>query len=264
MVDVTGPGTIRSDFEEEADRIIGWAARRGAVLRALGGIAVQHHCPSSDKPDFKREPKDLDFIGLGSQSRVLNQAFEELGYAPDKRFNALHGNRRLLFLDPDSGRDTDVFLDKFEMSHSLPLKERLTLEDWSIPVTDLLMTKLQVAEINLKDITDAACVIVDHPLALGFEPEHINACRVASLCASDWGLYTTTKDNLERIDARLPEFVTMDRDRRRISERIEDLRSVLVEEPKTLGWKLRNIIGKRIRWYETPEETRGEGPIKLE
>ncbi|MGD1992067.1 MAG: hypothetical protein PVI59_02630 [Anaerolineae bacterium] len=264
MNDPTAPGPIRTDLKEEADRIIQWATRRGIVLRALGGIAIKHCCPSSEKPDFNRLPKDLDFIGRKKQSRELKALFEDLGYVPEKGFNALHGHRRLLFLDPNSAQDVDIFLDHFEMSHDLPLAGRLEQADWAIPVADLLLTKLQVAEINPKDLLDAACILLDHPLADKDGPGQINARWVAELCAQDWGLHTTVLDNLAEISLQLSDLATSEADQTRILERVQALQKRILAEPKTVRWKMRNVIGRRVRWYETPEETRGQGPIKLE
>jgi hypothetical protein len=58
--------------------------------------------------------------------------------------------------------------------------------------------------------------------------------------------------------------VTDEDDRAQILNRVHDLEERILAEPKTFRWKMRNVIGRRMRWYETPEETRGQGPIKLE
>ena len=264
MTDESIPGAIRPNLEEEADRVIQWATRRGVVLRTLGGVAVKHYCLSSEKPDFLRQPGDLDFVALGRQRKEVGALFEELGYKPEKGFNALHGRRRLLFTDPEGERDIDVLLDVFQMSHVLPLVGRLEVDDWAISVSDLLLTKLQIAEINRKDMRDAACVLVDHPLSRGEQRGHIDMDWIAHLCASDWGLDTTVVDNLTAIEHELPQMVSDEGDRAVITQRIERLRSVIESEPKSLRWRMRAGVGRRVRWYEVPEEARLQGPIKLE
>ena len=55
--------------------------------------------------------------------------------------SSLDANRRRL----------DVFLDRFEMCHQLDLRDRLGLEPPTLPLADLLLTKLQVVETTDKD-----------------------------------------------------------------------------------------------------------------
>lgn len=41
--------------------------------------------------------------------------------------------------------------------------------------------------------------------------------------------------------------------------KIESLLSGLAEEPKSVGWRLRDRIGRRKRWYRQPDESIDEG-----
>ena len=50
------------------------------------------------------------------------------------------------------------------MSHKLDLRGRLDGPRPTITLADLLLTKLQVWEINRKDLGDAACLLADHGL----------------------------------------------------------------------------------------------------
>ena len=43
-------------------------------------------------------------------------------------------------------------------------KGRLQLDDPTITTTDLLLEKMQIAEINLKDIKDTLVLLLDHPI----------------------------------------------------------------------------------------------------
>ena len=47
---------------------------------------------------------------------------------PNKRFNSLRGDRRLLFYDEPNGRQIDVFVGQFLMCHQLDLDDRLSLD----------------------------------------------------------------------------------------------------------------------------------------
>ena len=61
----------------------------------------------------------------------------------------------MLFYDTANGRQLDVFVGTFHMCHELDLGKRLAEHPSALDAADLLLTKLQIAEINRKDIVDA-------------------------------------------------------------------------------------------------------------
>src|SRR5437660_4033914 len=175
---------------DEAKRILDEARNRGIILRLLGGVAVKYHCPSATHRSLQRSYPDLDFFGRGKQGREIRRLFLDLGYEPNQRFNALHGATRLIFEDAKNQRVVDIFLDVFRMCHTLHLGDRLSLDDYTIPISDLLLTKLQVMEINEKDIRDLIAILKDHDvddqIAPG-EKEGSDAGYVSRPGAGDWG-----------------------------------------------------------------------------
>jgi len=58
-----------------------------------------------------------------------------------------------------NGEHIDIFLDKFRMDHTLDFRKRLKLDNLTIPVTDLLLTKLQIVRIAEKDLKRHDCVL---------------------------------------------------------------------------------------------------------
>jgi hypothetical protein len=124
----------------------------------------------------------------------------------------------------------------------------------TLPAADLLLAKLQVAEINRKDLTDAAMLLLDHELADGDGAGRLNAAHVTTVCAADWGLFTTLGDNLDALERVTPELPIEDAQRAALADRISALRERLDTAPKTRSWKLRAKVGRRKRWYEIPEE----------
>ncbi|MFQ6001868.1 MAG: hypothetical protein ACE5LG_09425, partial [Anaerolineae bacterium] len=147
--------------EEEARRVIDAARERGVYLRVIGGLAVKLHCPSATHRELSRTYGDLDCVGYRSQREEISRLLEDLGYEPNRRFNALQGHRRLLFENPELGFDVDVFLDVFPMCHELNFLHRLELDEYTVPVADLLLSKLQVVQLNEKDIKDTYALIED-------------------------------------------------------------------------------------------------------
>jgi Uncharacterised nucleotidyltransferase len=238
----------------EGRRLVQEAAARGLDVRLLGGIAIWARSSNGAQNALGREYPDIDLAARKQQSRQLRDLLEELGYEPERTFNATHGARRLLYHTPDRSYHLDVFLDELGMSHNLDLAERLDTEDLTLPAAELLLTKLQVAELNKKDAADAAMLLLEHEPADEDGPGKLNVARVAELCAADWGLYTTATDNLARVRELLPELLPDETARETVVTRIAELERRLEEEPKTRSWKLRAKIGRRKRWYEVPEE----------
>src|SRR5215469_2412864 len=166
-----------ADVREEGLRIVQAADERGLLVRLIGGVAVWARCPSAMLPELRREYGDVDVIGHARHSRELTPLLESMGYQPDKLFNAIHGAQRLNFEDSTTGRPLDVLLDKFVMCHALDLRDRLAVDQLTIPLADLLLTKLQVVQINDKDMVDVAAMLADHAPGTAGEHDNIDAGR---------------------------------------------------------------------------------------
>jgi hypothetical protein len=92
-----------------------------------------------------------------------------------------------------------------------------------------------------------------HPIA-DQDDGAVNGAQIATLCASDWGLWRTITANLERCRTHVGDYELPDADRERIEARFDELLERIEAEPKTRGWKLRAKVGERKRWYDLPEE----------
>jgi len=245
--------TPLEDVRDEVRRLLSAAEERKVVLRVLGGVAVYLHCPSARHRALQRVYRDADLVGLSPQKRAIEALFAELGYLADREFNALHGHQRLCFWDPVNQRQIDVFLDRLRMSHTLDLRDRLLVERHTVPLADLLLSKLQIWEVNEKDLTDIVAIVHDHPFGSGDE-ETINIDRLLAVLAADWGWYRTARENVERTRALLAhrelakEFGLL--------QRLDEFWQQVEAAPKSRAWKMRAMIGERKRWYELPEEVR--------
>jgi hypothetical protein len=240
-----------ADPVAEGRRIAEAAAERALPLRAVGGVAVAMLCPSSRQPPLTREYADIDLACVGAAKGEVTELISSLGYAPDKEFNMLHGNRRLYFWDGGNERQVDVFVDEANLCHRLDFRKRIEAVPLTLPLADLTVMKLQIVETNEKDYLDICAIFADHDLSE--DDSGINFVYIAALAASDWGLWRTlgmVAERGERFSLELPGFAVGGV----VAERLRRLRSALDRVPKTRGWKLRSRIGDRKRWYELPEE----------
>jgi hypothetical protein len=246
--------TPTADIVEEAQRIIDTASEDQIVLRLFGGMAVRFHCPSANHRQLARKYADIDFMGLRKQSRLMKPLFLKLGYTPRDIFNALHGDSRLIFNDIENGRRIDIFLDVFEMCHKFDFRNRLLIDKLTIPLADLLATKLQVVEITEREYRDIISLLHDHEVGDSDAPETINGIYLSKLCADDWGIYKTFTNNLTNVISALPKFQLETVSQEIVRKRAEDLQARIETVPKSTRWKLRARIGEKARWYELPEQ----------
>jgi len=216
----------------------------------LGGVAIE--LSLAGRPLLPRTYNDIDFITARAEGPKTVKVFEALGYESDHQFNGLNGHRRLLFYDTGNGRRVDVFVGRFEMCHTWPLARRLDVTANTIPLADLLLTKLQIFAVNEKDQRDIFNLLYGHKLTE--DDEGINVAYIAELCAGDWGLWRTTTMNIERARGAAQRFRLAPEDEAVVLSRLDDLRKRIDGAPKSTKWKLRARIGERVQWYDKPEE----------
>ena len=237
-----------------ARRLVDEAESSGVDVRLLGGIAIWLRASDAMRQELGREYADIDLATTKKQAQGLREVLERLGYVGDKMFNATQGDARLYYHSPDGAYHVDVFVEKFVMSHELELGARLRTEPITLPAAELLLTKLQIAELNHKDASDATMLLADHTLAESDGSGMLNVRHVSGLCASDWGLYTTVTDNLEKTRSLLGGILSDDARRAEVDARSQQLLSGLEAAPKSGGWRRRAKIGRRMKWYQTPDE----------
>jgi hypothetical protein len=240
-----------SDPVAEGRRIAAAAADGGLPLRLLGGVAVALLCPSSRRPPLQRHYADIDFATSGGAKEGVTELMEALSYVPDREFNMLHGNRRLYFWDEANQRQVDVFVNEANLCHRIDLRPRLGVVPLTLSLADLTVLKLQVVETNEKDYLDLCAIFADHDL--GSDPDGVDATYIATLAASDWGLWRTLGMVAERSAQFARDLVGFDA-ADRVAERLGRLQAQLDTVPKSRVWKMRARIGDRKRWYELPEE----------
>lgn len=247
---MTTPGSvpIEPDFEAEAKRLLAEIARRDLDMRLIGGMAIRLLAGDRLHPAFERTIQDLDFIVAKRHRHDAGELLSEAGYAGDEQFNALNGARRLLYFDAVHGRQIDVFVETFEMCHALPLADRIAVRPATLPAVDLLMTKLQIVQLNDKDRGDLYALLDTHD-ATALELDWI-----AELTGNDWGLQRTFEINLGRLRERLAEQGLEPERAAAIDARIAAIEAAMEGASKSRRWKLRDRVGERKRWYEEPEE----------
>lgn len=243
------------DLAERARLIVQRAQDQGLQVRLLGGVALYLLAPSArHHAVLRRAYKDIDLIVRRRDGGKLSPVLAEAGFVPDARFNALHGETRLLYTDADDpGLQVDVFVGVFEQCHKLDLLVGADQMDYTITPSQLLLTKLQIVEINEKDIKDLVTMFLDW--RLGDDDKGLNRQTLAEALGHDWGLFTTASDTLDTVAEVAARYV-FGAELDTVSQAIGALRDVMADCPKSLRFRVRGKIGRRLPWHETPEEVR--------
>jgi Uncharacterised nucleotidyltransferase len=242
----------RLDLVTEAERLVAVAAERGVVARMLGGVAVAMRCPTARTEPFLRDYSDLDVVIRQSDRNQIDAVLGELGFEGDRAFNARFGNERRCYHRED-GLKLDVFVECFSMCHDVPLDaDRLGIDDRTVPLAELLLTKAQIVELNEKDANDLFVLFHDH--APADDDRGINEARAGEVCARDWGLWRTVTGTLQALRDAVARIDAAPEARVQVSARAQRMVEALEAAPKSRKWKLRSRVGERKQWYVLPEE----------
>ena len=248
----------RATLEGEVERIIEVAEGVGATIRVLGSIGVAIHCPDAALllPSFERTYADIDLVAYRRDARVLTAALTALGYRDDREVFLASEGARSIFDDPVRRIHLDVFYDQLEFCHVIPLAGRLEADAPTIPLAELLLSKLQIVKINEKDIVDTILLLLDHPLGRG-DTGTIDADRIGALAAADWGLWRTLTQNLEKVATLATTYPQLDdRQRATITGATSALKARIDSEPKPMAWRIRARVGDRRQWWTDVDEVR--------
>jgi hypothetical protein len=257
-------GDIQEDFYQERTRILDaldQPENSHIIMRLIGALAFRSHCPQfcTIQDALGREFTDIDFVAYRRFFQDIVRLLTELGYEEDKTVTRLFGEYRLLFHDPAYGRHIDVFFERLHFCHTIPLARRLEVDAPTIPLAELLLEKMQIVQINEKDLIDTIMLLREHPIG-DTDDEAINAEIISGLTSKDWGWWRTLTGNLATVDEFLDRYPQLtDKDRRVVRERLRQLEERIEARPKAIRWKLRSLIGERIKWYEEVEELAGRG-----
>lgn len=252
------PSLAVPTLAQEFDRIVVEGERRGLILRAFGGVGFYLH--ARDEQLFTKLGRgpvnDLDLVGLSEQRNEYKKLLKELGYEIDWNLLVAGEGKRFSFQHvSEPAVEVDLFIDRLDMCHRIELRDRLELQPRTVPLADLLLEKLQIVDLNRKDMVDVVVLLAEHELE-GEGPDTVDLDYISRLLADDWGFYYTAKLNLHKIRGFLGEAAA-ERERATVAGRLERIEEEIESAPKTWRWKLRAKIGTKKKWYQDVDEGTG-------
>jgi len=246
--------------------IIEAANERNIVVRILGALAIYLHCKENeDTLSFLKNSgrldtgalfTDIDLIAYSKQRKQVINLMKELNYDENKMINALFGHKRLIYFKDQV--KVDIFFDKLEFSHDVdfgsePGKGRLELDYPTITLTDLMLEKLQIHQINRKDIIDMIAILMSHDVDDYVDREVVNRKYIASILSDDWGFWYDALENLKKVELYTAKFKEENRIKiehvDRIILNVNKIREAVESSEKTKNWLKRSRIGTSKPWY---------------
>jgi len=251
--------TERLKFENEVKRIVEAGNSAGITLRLLGSLAFHYHCPQYGHLQAKmgRAYTDIDFAAYKSQApQIRTWIPAALGYIEDPEVFVNTEGQRMLFEHPGNGLRVDIFVDKLDFCHAIFWKDRLEEDSPTIPLAEMVLEKLQIVKINEKDIIDMIMLLLEHPWG-DRDDEAINLPYIVNLCANDWGFWRTVTMNLDKVKRLAQSYATLSTDEKvKVTKQVNHALSALNATPKSLGWKMRDKIGDKVKWYKDVAEVK--------
>ena len=238
----------REKFENELKRILKASDEAGIILRVIGALAFQMHCQQFGylQAAMGRAYTDIDFAAYQRQTREIQAMMAGLGYRENREVLIVSEGARAIFERPEAGLHIDVFYEKLDFSHVIHWKDRLEVDHPSIPLAEMLLEKMQIFQINEKDIIDTFILLLEHPLG-DQDHETINIHRIAELCSTDWGLWRTTRMNLEKVRKLAKGYEQLTGEQKeKIDTQVTAALQRMDKEPKSLAWRLRARVGDQM------------------
>jgi hypothetical protein len=246
----------RDKFENELKRILQASSNAGIIMRVIGSLAFQMHCPQFGylQAAMGRRYTDIDFAAYRKQTKEIRVLMAGLGYQENREVFIVSEGDRAIFEKSDIGIHIDVFFDKLAFSHIIYWTNRLEADSPSIPLAEMLLEKMQIVQINEKDIIDTIMLLLEHPLG-DKDNETINIKYITGLCSNDWGLWRTTTMNLDKVSRLAQGYTQLTAEQKeKVGEQVKNALSRVEREPKSMAWRLRARVGDRVKWYRDVDE----------
>jgi hypothetical protein len=241
-------------FLDEARALTDKAQARGLILRVMGPIAIQFYFPEWVDLYQRMERlgervfTDIDFASYGKHRVGLMELFRNEGYVFEQSVMWHYGKSRHIYYSAKIPM-IDVFYDRLDMNHCVDYRGRLEIHPYCVSPADLLLQKLQIVQMNDKDLKDAMLLLLAAPVD-EVEEGVINARYVAKVLADDWGFYYTATTNLDRIKSVMADVAALSEEQRAtIGEKADRILQYIENEPKSGKWKRRAKVGTRKPWY---------------
>lgn len=230
-----------------ASRLVAELEQANLHVRLFGGIGVALLVDYVQLFGTGREIKDIDLVARSEHFRRAWDYLQTLHWKPNrKELFAGYSPKAILWNDALS-LQLDLYADPLVFNQRIVLGERLTLISPTITPVDLLLTKLQIHAVTERDLKDILGLLT---LDVSSSREScLNVSRIAEVCSADWGLWFACTSNLRMLANWIEVKMRQSPVLGHAQHSLAHIEKSIAEHPKTVGWKVRNLIGRRLGWY---------------
>jgi hypothetical protein len=187
-----------TDIVNQAKIIIDEARKNGIAIRAIGRAGVAIHCPTASQVTLSRKLERMELVADSGRSNEIENMLVKLGFTLGASRSSPRGVKTMEFFDDKSHVGIKISLDNSEIFGKIDSTNELGLFKYTVPVTNLLLAELQIAEISEDDIRDIMAIVLDHEAGKG-DPEKIDMEYIGDLSFRDPNLWKNLSGNCQKV-----------------------------------------------------------------
>jgi hypothetical protein len=249
----------KADFLAKlAKALIDGATEQKIELRTFGGIGVRTHCQGlGGNALADRSYKNYDLDLVADASRIPSVHRFMLGSGLDMAdFGEYPGGEYRLYKWQRSGRTActiDIYFGRLRFNHEVPSPYFDKDNEYTVPITQLLLSKLAIVELNEKDKIDIVSILAEHQLGNSAGKEILQIPILRKVWCRGWKSWGTARTCLLNVRA-VRDYVRSlsyaEELLGQVCEKLDDLEKLILQRPKSLSWKARDVFGAKIAWYD--------------
>jgi hypothetical protein len=265
-------------FVEEAKKLVANAEEASVHFRLVGGLAIRLHVQPHGLEDLYKSLKrlgdeieitDIDGAISFKHMKKMDKFMKNIGYIKRKPTLSTAASQRRIYVHSKNWWFIDCFYGMIKFNHDIELDhKRFKLEPLTLPLAELLLGKIQIVNMNYKDIADTIMLLLAHKVGYSDEPETINIKFIGEKYfkkgAFAWGFYYTATNNLKYIKNFLPDVDKLSGEQRKdIGAKIDEMLEFFESVPKNRTWRARAKIGDKKKWYRPVESSTTVGEFRI-
>jgi hypothetical protein len=225
---------------------------KGLPIRLFGSAAVSISCPKFRYFTHQLNRTQIQDIDLVTEWKYKPQVEREIklyGLQQPDDFKRYRLRGRLRYFHSSFDYLVEIFHDPLNFHHALRLGHRINYPGPTIPLADLVLSKLQYEEIDKKEgkktndqLIDLAILLAEHMITPDDRGISIERIRFVTQGWGGWGFGNTAYINLMKLQSFVDNEIKDEDVRGRIKDRIDEVIDGIMKPPKNVGWRLRQLF----------------------